>query len=293
MAAEPKRVSIADDPRARMPPIVAVGRRLSPHEDIYHFVLTLSWPRFFLGVSIGFVGVNVVFALLLAASPGCIANATSFADLFFFSVQTLGTIGYGAMAPQTRYGNVIVSIEALVGMLMTAIVTGMTFVRFARPTARILFSDKAVITTRDGVPHLMFRLANWRRNQIVEAHLSASILVTERTQEGETLRRPMSLELVRRVNPMFALTWTAMHKIDESSPFHGDGALARLREQGAELFVSVSGLDETIAQVIHARYRYGVGDIVPNARFVDVLVLRDDGTRVIDFDKFHDISRLE
>ncbi|HEY8075727.1 MAG TPA: ion channel, partial [Labilithrix sp.] len=208
-------------------------------------------------------------------------------------VQTLGTIGYGSMAPATRYGNVVVSIEALVGILLTAIVTGMTFVRFARPTAKILFADKAIIAKRDGVPHLMFRLANWRRNQIVEAALSVMILVTERTKEGDVMRRPQAIALVRRVNPMFALTWTAMHKIDESSPFFGENALEKLKAERAEIFLSVTGYDETIAQTIHARFRYSLDDVVMNAQFADVLTTRDDGTRIIDYDKFHDIVRSE
>jgi inward rectifier potassium channel len=295
MAGEPKRnVSITNDPRARMPGIIAVGRKLAPHEDLYHWVLALSWTQFFSAVTVAFVLVNAVFALFFAAVPGSVSNTAGFLDCFFFSVQTLGTIGYGTMAPQNAFGHVVVSVEALVGMLMTALVTGLTFVRFARPTARVLFSDKAIIARRDGVPHLMFRLANWRRNQIVEAEISVMILVTERTKEGETMRRPMSLGLVRRQNPMFALTWTVMHAIDESSPFHGGvAALDKLRADRAEIYVSVSGLDETIAQIIHARYRYGIDDIVTNARFVDVLRVKDDGTRILDFDKFHDIQILE
>jgi inward rectifier potassium channel len=294
MAAEPKRtIRVANDPRAQMPNIVVVGRKLAPHEDIYYWVLARSWTQFFLAVTVAFVIVNALFGAVFAAAPGSITNTTSFLDCFFFSIQTLGTIGYGTMAPQNTFGHVVVSVEALVGMLMTALVTGLTFARFARPTARILFSDKAVIARRDGVPHLMFRLANWRRNLIVEAQMSVTILITERTQEGDTMRRPLPLGLVRRRNAMFALTWTAMHTIDASSPFHGDGALEKLRAEGAEVYISVSGLDETIAQTIHARYRYRMDDIVVNARFVDVLNLHDDGTRVIDFDKFHDIQMLE
>ncbi len=294
MAAEPKRSpSVANDPRSRIPAIVAVGRKLAPHEDLYHWVLTLSWTQFFAALTVVFVIVNGLFAAVYMLVPGCIASASGFADHFFFSVQTLCTIGYGSMAPQTRFGNVVVSTEALVGMIMTALVTGLTFVRFARPTARVLFSHNAVVGRRDGVPHLMFRLANWRRNQIVEAQASVMLLVVERTKEGEVMRRPVPIELVRRSNPMFALTWTVMHRIDESSPFPGKDALATLRAERAEIFISVSGLDETIAQTIHARYRYGMDDIVPNARFVDVLTTQDDGTRIIDFDKFHDIIRLE
>jgi inward rectifier potassium channel len=177
-------------------------------------------------------------------------------------------------------------------MLATAVVTGLTFVRFARPTARILFSDKAVIAPRNGVPHLMFRMANWRRNQVVEAELDVMLLLSETTSEGETMRRPVMLTLVRKQNPMFALTWTAMHAIDETSPFHGERAMERLKEQRGEIFISLRGFDETISQTIHARFRYSLDDIIPSARFVDVLELREDGTRVIDFDKFHDIVRV-
>jgi len=293
MAPEPKRqIKLGNDPRTRMPTIVAMGRRLAPHEDFYHWVLTLTWLQFFFAVAFAFAIINAFFATCYSLAPGSIANATGWADHFFFSVQTLGTIGYGSMAPATRLGNVIVSFEALIGLLATAVVTGLTFVRFARPTARILFSDKAVIAPRDGVPHLMFRMANWRRNQIVEAELDVMLLLTEITKEGEVMRRPTELPLVRKINPMFALTWTAMHKIDESSPFYGEKAMERLREQRCEIFLSVRGLDETIAQIIHARFRYSLDDIVQNARFCDVLVTREDGTRVIDFDKFHDISGI-
>jgi len=288
-----KRMSQVGHPRATIPRIVALGRRLAPHEDLYHWVLTLTWPRFFVMVGVAFVVLNTIFGAIYSLDPGCIANATGFGDHFFFSVQTLATIGYGSMAPQTRYGNVVVSFEALVGVVATALVTGMTFVRFARPTARILFSEKAVIAPRDGVPHLMFRLANWRRNQVVEAQLRVTILVSERTREGETLRRPMPLLLVRDTNAMFALTWTAFHRIDETSIFHGEDALEKLRERGAEIFLSVTGYDETVTQTIHARFRYSLDDIVHNARFVDIIHTREDGTRVIDFDKFHEIRFIE
>jgi inward rectifier potassium channel len=284
-----KVVHLKQDPRASMPRIEARGRELAPYEDFYHWVLTLTWPRFFGFVAVFFAITNALFAATYAASPGCIQNASGFGELFFFSVQTLATIGYGGMTPVTTYGHVVVSFEALVGILTTAVITGLTFARFARPTARILFTSKAVITPRDGVPHLMFRLANWRRNQIVEATLHVMLLVIERTKEGDVMRRPMPLALVRNTNQMFALTWTAMHRIDETSPFHGEGALERLEREGAELFLSVAGLDETIAQQVHARYRYRMTDIMPNARFADVLTTKEDGTRVVDFDKFHDL----
>jgi inward rectifier potassium channel len=139
---------------------------------------------------------------------------------------------------------------------------------------------------------MMFRLANWRRNQVVEAKLHVLVLLTEVTREGETFRRPTPLTLVRDSNPMFALSWTAFHRIDESSPFYGPNAMAKLRAQRAELYLSMSGLDETIMQTIHARWRYHLDDIVFDARFVDILGMRDDGVRFIDFDKFHDIEAI-
>jgi inward rectifier potassium channel len=276
-------------------PILAVGLERAPHKDLYHFILARTWPQFFLLVAIGFITTNAVFAAAYLIQPGCVANARpgSFEDAFYFSVQTMATIGYGGMYPVTRLAHITVTVEALCGIITVALVTGLTFTRFARPAARVLFSEKIVISKRDGVPHLMFRMANWRRNQIVEAQLRVVLLVSERTREGEGLRRLIDLPLVRDRTAMFFLTWTAMHVIDASSPFHGPGALGRLREQQAELFLSLVGYDETIGQTIHARHDYRLDDIVENARFADVLSFLPDGRRKIDYRKFHDVVVLE
>lgn len=282
------------DARASLPTIKAVGQKLSPHEDFYHWVLTLSWPAFFAWMTVAYFLTNALFALAYLAVPGCVANVNGYLDCFFFSVETFATIGYGVMAPQSRYAHVVVSIEALAGIVATAMITGITFARLARPTAKILFSQNAVVATRDGVPTLQFRMANWRRNQVAEAQLSAMILLTEVTKEGETMRRPTMLKLVRDKNPMFLLTWTAMHPIDSDSPlFGGEPALAKLREMKAEIYLTLTGLDETLAQTILTRYRYRLEDIVYNARFTDILTLTPEGVRVIDFDKFHDIEMLD
>lgn len=276
-----------------MPSVEAVGRALSPYEDAYHWILTRTWPRFFATVAFGFVLVNAAFACVYSLEPGGIRNADTFADRFFFSVQTLGTIGYGMMYPATRWANVLVSIESFVGLLFAALVTGLTFARFAKPTARILFSEKLVIRPRDGVPHLMFRMANYRRNQIVEATLHAMLLVLEKTAEGDVTRRPHPLTLVLSTNRLFTHSWTAMHRIDETSPFFGDGAIERMRRDGVELYVTLTGLDDTLAQTLHARVRYTVDDIVQNARFADILRVQPDGTRVIDYEHFHDVEKLD
>lgn len=275
----------------RLPKIVAIGRERKFTEDIYHWVLTLRWREFFAVIALAFLAMNTLFALFYLAIPGSIANARegSFEDAFFFSVHTMGTIGYGSMAPASRYGNVIVAIEALVGMVSVALMTGITFAKFARPTARILFSEKLVIQPRDGVPHLVLRLANWRHNQVIEAQLKMILLLSHKTLEGDTLRQPTEIKLVRDRNAMFGLTWLAMHRIDEESPFFGDEGFQRLRAKQGEIFVSITGFDETIMQSIHARFAYSLDDIVPNARFADILTVQPDGTRVLDYSRFHEV----
>jgi inward rectifier potassium channel len=185
----------------------------------------------------------------------------------------------------------VVVLEALTGTLGVALVTGATFAKFARPTARVLFSAKAVVNVRDGVPHLVFRLANWRNNMVVAGQLSVVLLVLEKTAEGDTIRKPVELPLVRDRTALFALTWVPMHRIDRASPFWGgEAAIERLRAVGAELYLSFTGLDETLGQQIHARYSYRLEDIVLNARFVDVLTIEPNGRRTIDYTGFHDVE---
>ena len=295
-----ENVSAVDLVRPPMEPrrrtnIKAIGIEHAPHKDVYHFILARSWPTFFVLMGVVFVLTNVAFACAYRAQPGAIANVApgSFEDAFYFSVQTLATIGYGGMYPVTRYGHIVVTLEAVTGILFLALITGITFTRFARPSARVLFSNKMVITSRDGVPHLMFRMANWRRNRIVEARIQVVVLASERTREGEEMRRQIDLPLVRASTGVFFLTWSAMHLIDEKSPFFGPDALDRLRAQHAEIYLGLTGFDETIGQTIHARKQYALEDIVVGARFADVLTINADGSRVIDYRKFHDVVPID
>jgi len=270
------------------------GQEFAPHRDIYHFLLRRSWAVFFGLFLVVFLAANTLFATIFMLEPQSIANARpgSFEDAFFFSVQTLATIGYGGMSPASRYGHITVTIEAFFGVLMTALVTGLCFAKFSRPTARVLFSKNMVTAPRNGVPHLMFRMANQRHNQVHEASVSLTLLLTETTQEGESLRRPHELKLERSRNQVFTYTWLVMHKIDETSPFYGSGSIARLEKEDGQIFVVVSGLDETVGQVITARWSYGPEDIVYNAKFADVLSLSPEGIRQIDYHVFHDIVPL-
>lgn len=280
---------------AAFPSVVKRGYVSAPWEDFYHWILTRSWPQFFGVLACAFVLINSTFAIAYMSVPGAISNLPqgSFEDAFFFSVQTLATIGYGVMAPVTRTGHILVTLEALTGMLSVALMTGITFAKFARPTSRVLFADKITITPRGGVPHLMFRMANWRGNQMVDAQLRVMVLMEEKTPEGETMRIPVEVKLVRPSTMLFILTWMPMHRIDESSPFFGPDALDRLRKSKSEIFVSLTGYDETIGQTVHARRGYRIDDIVPNVRFADVLGIQEDGARVVDYHAFHDVIPLD
>lgn len=217
------------------------------------------------------------------------ARPGSFLDAFFFSVQTMASIGYGVMHPRTTYAHTVVTIESFIGLLGLAITTGLVFARFSRPTARVLFSQVAVIIPHNGVPTLMFRAANKRGNQILEAQLQVSLLRDEISLEGEFMRRFYDLKLLRSRTSAFALSWTVMHPIDETSPLLG-ATTESLVEEETTITVSLTGLDETVSQTIHARHTYTAQDILWNMRFVDIVSWTPDGERYIDYTHFHDVE---
>lgn len=295
MAHEPRR-------KIRLPPpngnfgfqIKGIGQQAELFDDFYHFLLTRPWWQFFSLIGLIYLIANAIFAGLYLLDVGGLSNATpcSFSDAFFFSVQTMATIGYGAMAPTSLYTHILVTIEAIFGMLGVALVTGLTYAKFARPTARVLFSNKMVVSVRDGVPTLMFRMANWRHNQIFDVQLRCILLIEERTREGEVLRRPVEISLVRDRTMVFSMTFVAMHIIDEKSPLYGHENFDRLRLGGSQIFISISGNDETFAQTVTARHSYSLHDVVWWARFVDVMSFEPNGTRVIDYTAFHDTVPL-
>ncbi len=270
--------------------IERIGMPRRDFGDLYHALLDGSWRRLAFCTLALYLGVNAVFAALYVAGGDVLENARagSFEDAFFFSVQTMATIGYGKMAPRGMYANAIVALEALVGLLGFAMVTGIVFAKFARPTARVLWSKVAVVAPRDGVPSLMFRMANARKNQIVEAQLRLVLARSEKTLEGERVRRFYDLELSRSQTAIFALSWTAIHPITPKSPLHGETA-ASLAENRVEIIASLVGIDETFAQTVHARHSYLPDEIAFGARFVDVISDTPDGTRRIDYTQFHEI----
>lgn len=281
--------------RSRSTPGVVLVK--APLRDIYHTLMVLSWPRLIGGVLLTYLSLNLVFAIAFALTPGSIANAEpgSFRDAFSFSVQTFATIGYGAMAPASEIGHLLMVLEAFVGMLTTALVTGAVFSKFSRPTSRVRFAKVALVGPRNGVPHFMFRMANERGNQIVEARVQASLALWERTTEGELMRRFHDLRLVRAQNMMFALSWTAMHAIEPDSPLYGQ-TQDSLRAAEAELVVALVGMDDTMAQTVHARWSYVADEILFDHRYVDIIGVQPDGKRTVALDRIDDalpIKRTE
>lgn len=274
--------------------IVGQGAWYSYWRDPYHLMLTIPWTGFLALITLVYLATNALFALFYSLGGDCIANAQpgSFLDKFFFSVQTLATIGYGAMYPKTVYANVIVTIEAMVGIVGVAVLTGLAFARFSRPTARVLFSQVAIIAPEEGKPTLKFRAANRRRNQILEAQMRVYLMRDETTTDGLFIRRIHDLQLHRTQTPSFALTWLALHTIDQSSPLYGMTA-EHLAETNAAIAVTLSGFDETVAQVVNARHMYAANEIVWNSRFVDVIYHTPDGHRYIDYTYFHDVEPLD
>jgi inward rectifier potassium channel len=269
--------------------IAQVGLRRRPMTDVYHRLLVRSWPRF-LGLLIGlYLLSNALFALLYWLDPGGIENARpgSYPDAFYFSIQTMATIGYGKFAPADTYTHLLVTIESVAGLLWTAITTGLIFAKFARPTARVLFSRVATIGLRDGIPSLVFRLANERANHVVEAQLRLTLFRTERTLEGERVRRYHDLALVRNFSPMFTMTWTAVHQITPSSLLYGQTKESLLAGE-VEILATFIGLDNTFAQNVHARHSYSITDLRWHERLKDLFQTDSHGRRFANFHHFHE-----
>jgi inward rectifier potassium channel len=273
--------------------ILSIGVRTTPLRDVYHSLLTTTWSQFFAIVLAAYLGANLFFALgYLAIGDGIEeARRGSFFDAFFFSVQTMATIGYGKMSPRGLAANLLVTIEALVGLLGLALVTGLVFAKFSRPTARVIFTRDVVISPFDGVPSLLVRMANERGNQIAEAQAHLVLLRTETTPEGEEVRRVHDLKLRRSQSAFFAFTWLVVHPITPESPLFGETAES-LRQKDVDLVASVTGLDETLAQSVHARHAWTAERILWNHRFADVLVKLPDGRRAIDYRRFHEVEPL-
>jgi inward rectifier potassium channel len=271
--------------------IITEGLARGVLHDLFHFFMTVTWLQLFSTFAGFFLGFDVLFGLLYHLVPGCIANLNppGFAGDFFFSVETLATVGYGDMHPQTVYGHTVAMVEIFVGLMSLAVITGIMFARFSRPRARFLFTRNAVVRPIDGKRTLVFRAANERQNVVQDASARLRMLRNEVSREGFRMRRVIDLPLVRSQHPMFVLGWTIMHVIDDASPLQGETSESLQRCEAA-FVLSVSGTDDTTGQTLMARGEYSHADIRWNSTFLDMLEEAEDGTLHMDYAKFHDVE---
>ena len=273
--------------------VVIRGQDRSRWTDFYHAILTVPWWSFLLGLAAVFIIVNIGFALLYLSDPQGIEHARpgSFWDRFLFSVQTIGSINYSVMVPRSTFVNSVVVVEAFVGFLYLAMMASLMFARLSRPSARVVFSKVAVIAPFDGVPTLMFRAANQRGNQILDAAITVTLAYQGVTSEGIAMRRFQELKLVRARTSLFTLSWTVMHPIDEASPLQRC-SLEEFRDRQMEIIVLLRGTDDTLADTVYVRHAYTPDDILWNHRFADVLSVNTHGRRVVDLTRFHDTNPI-
>jgi inward rectifier potassium channel len=256
--------------------------------DTYHLILTLSWPRFAAIVLAVYILINLVFASLYSLGGQCIAELPpgSFSGAFFFSVETLATVGYGHMYPDTFYGHCVTTVEIVIGMFGLAVITGLIFIRFSRPTARILFSKSVVVSPFDGVPTLMLRVANVRHVAMAEAEFRVMLFRNEPTKEDESVRRfyPLKLQFDHMI--AFPVVLTLRHVIDESSPLYGMSP-EDLKKSDTRLMASVVCIDTVIPAPVQSATDYKYEDILWNRRFVEIYTETSDGRLTVDYGRIH------
>ena len=265
-------------------PSIKIGAP-SPHADIYYWVMEMSWPAFIALTSAIFIAINLMFGLIYAALPGTIANAEpgSIIDGFFFSVDTLGTVGYGVMAPANRFGHSIASIEILTGLFFSATITGLIFARFARPRQSLEFSRVAVVGRYAGKKALMVRVGSTRSHPLADAAAQMSYLHRVHMPDGRTFSSLTTLPLIRNVNPLLGLSWTLVHLMEDDSP-----VLEALAGPDPFLLtVTIGGLDTLLASPSQGGARYNRENILVDHEFVDV-ISSENGVIRFDMTLLHD-----
>jgi len=257
--------------------------------DIYHYAMTASWPGFFAAVGMLFLLLNAAFALIYIQGENAIANQSpaGFLGAFFFSVETLATVGYGDMHPHSLFAHSVATVEIFIGMSFIALFTGIMFARFSRPRARILFADHPVIGPMDGRSTFIVRAANARQNVIVDASARLRMLRSVRSQEGESFRRLYDMDLVRHQHPMFVIGWTIMHVIDEKSPLYGETEHS-LADADVSFILTIHGVDETTSQPMQSRFTYHNSAIHWQHVYADLLSTDEEGIDHLDYTRFHE-----
>ena len=262
------------------------GHRSQPLRDFYHALLRLSWTWTISALAAIFLAANAVFGGIYVLTGG-VKGVDGFLDAFFFSVQTMGTVGYGAMYPATHLANWVMTAEAITGLALTALATGLVFAKFSRPNARIVFSHEMAISNYDGKPTLMFRLGNERANQIVDARIRVMLVRSEKTLEGKPVYRTYDLPLTRERMLSLSRSWTVLHRIDEKSPLYG-ATPESVKKDEVELQAMVIGTDDITMHQVHAQHLWYSHEILFGRRHVDILKEQPKDVLVLDLRKFHD-----
>jgi inward rectifier potassium channel len=247
--------------------------------------MELSWPAFIAAACLVFITTNLAFGALYTALPGSLLNATrgSFLDGFFFSVETLATVGYGDMAPATYTAHSIATVEIMCGLLLLATVTGLTFARFSRPRTSILFSNVAILGEYDDREALIVRIASPRAQPIAEVTAQMALVERVERKDGHVSRRVIDLPLVHHTFAMLTMTWTIAHILDPEGPLR-----SALREgDDVRILVTVSGLDTMLASPTFGGRFYQRREILLDHDFVDMIDEVEDGSFEVDLSKLH------
>ena len=265
--------------------------------DVYRWLLGLRWPQFAGFVAAVYAGLNFFFAFFYSLQQDSIAGTTTsawFLDCFFFSVQTLATVGYGHMYPQTVYGHIVSTVEIMTGIFLIAVMTGLIFVRFSRPIARVVFSRSMVIGPLDGKPTLMVRVGNENHHSMVEAKFRIMYSRDQKLKEGGEFRYFHDLKLHFGQLTIFPAALTLRHEIDEKSPLHG-ATIESLEAERALFFVSVVGIDPVIAAEVQTQHDYSWRDIQFGHRFVEIYHESEGKRRrlTVDYGRLHDTEPIE
>ena len=266
--------------------------------SIYHSLLTIEWWKFIGLASLGYLLLNIIFAFIyLIFEPGALEGteaatlSAKFLRAFFFSIQTSSTIGYGHVFPESTSANFIVALESFVGLLGFAIITGLLFARFSRPNAKILFSKNAIVAPYHDINAFEFRIANARKNQIIELQAQLTFSRMEKTG-NHLIRKYHRLNLERDKVPFFPLTWTIVHPIDDDSALKNI-TQNELIKSDAEFLILLTGTDDTFNQTVHSRFSYRADEIIFGAKFSNLFEYGKDGHHItVDVGRLSEIEKV-
>ncbi len=274
--------------------VTGIGMERRRFGDIFYLCMSMSWPRLLVSYGVFFILINIFFASLFALDPLAVIGPRqpTWFDLIFFSVEVFGTVSFGGFQPSSAYGHLVASSEILFGIASYAFMTGLTFARFTRPKAELLFAHHPIITLREGKLTLATRVANMRHNELSDVQVKCWVLVNEIVDGKNLGRRLYRATLVRDDHPLLVLSWLIFHVIDAQSPLHGMSA-AEMERRNVSLAYIVSGHDEGFAQEVRARHLYHHEEIRWHHAYVDTVLETGPGHVHVDFSKFHDTRPLD